>query len=1132
MPVDKDMLADLFYRQLQRVDRETAGGGEGVEGLRQLLQLFVLELTQRERFHFSTLFARIAFIAQRYSLQPELVFFLHRFRRQAEGSPPVDEVSELYALGSRVLSEAVRQVSGVPPPANWSVKVPADWPQTYQSEPVQAFRRKVRVLALADDSENRQLLVREEDRPELDVRVAYGIPERNAQFDDTIAFLRRVVGFPASLNLLDVEVGEDGVFRPKAFVLEPDYLVDVSSIAECYHPVGPVPMAYLLKKYLPFKVSMPLLLGHVANYLLDELLADAEKPFQELFPQVFQFFPLNFCLFSDQEILRLRDDAYGHYLNLARVIKREFAEEGIDAASSQLEPTFYAEKYGLQGRLDLFHQAGERRVIVELKSGKTHRPNTYGLAQNHYIQTLLYDLLIRSAAEESGEKANPASYILYSRKEQENLRYAPRTYAQQLDALQVRNALIALESWLCRLGNGDRDLLQQGDRLFQRLHPSRYSWAKGFFRDELYLFTDVLSALSGLERKYFYAFSGFIAREQRLAKIGTQGADRNKGQSALWLDSYRDKEDAFEILRKLEVAENQSGEEEPLIVFRRTPHTNPLANFRRGDIAVLYPADPEGPRAPLMHQVFKGTIIELGSERITFRLRSRQFHRETFDQHRFWNLEPDLLDSSFRGQYRGLFAWASATATQRQLWLGTRPPRQPASEAVPGYDGLTHEQQAILHRMIWMEEYFLLWGPPGTGKTSVMLRSLVDWLFRHTGERLLLLAYTNRAVDEICGALDSLADEPGLDYLRIGSRFSTHPRYRSHLLKEKLGAVRRRSEVRQLLGRYRIVVGTVASLTNKPELFELMAFDRMVIDEASQILEPNLLGLLPRVPRVILIGDHQQLPAVVVQPTRDSTVADADLRQIGLTDLRNALFERLYRRCMDQGWTWAYGQLRAQGRMHRDIMLFPSNTFYGGMLEILPEGLPGRERQLLGIGPGEKKGTDLELLSRRVMFIDTPADEDGDGPKTNRHEARLVVRLIDYFLAEFERRGEAFRSDSLGVITPYRAQIAQIRKALATEGREDLDLTVDTVERFQGGARDVIILSLCTNSFNQLSSLISLSDEGVDRKLNVALTRARDYLVVLGNAELLKHNAVYRGFIERYRVEERELARMDLAPYS
>jgi DNA replication ATP-dependent helicase Dna2 len=104
------------------------------------------------------------------------------------------------------------------------------------------------------------------------------------------------------------------------------------------------------------------------------------------------------------------------------------------------------------------------------------------------------------------------------------------------------------------------------------------------------------------------------------------------------------------------------------------------------------------------------------------------------------------------------------------------------------------------------------------------------------------------------------------------------------------------------------------------------------------------------------------------------------------------------------------------------------------------------------------------------------------------------------------------------VITPYRAQIAQIQATLRDMDFDTDKITIDTVERYQGGAREVILISLCTNQKSQLASLVSLSDEGVDRKLNVALTRARKHLIVVGNKEILRGSDIYRRFIENYEI--------------
>ncbi|MBK9017009.1 MAG: AAA family ATPase [Saprospiraceae bacterium] len=428
---------------------------------------------------------------------------------------------------------------------------------------------------------------------------------------------------------------------------------------------------------------------------------------------------------------------------------------------------------------------------------------------------------------------------------------------------------------------------------------------------------------------------------------------------------------------------------------------------------------------------------------------------------------------------------------------------------------LTEEQQRILQKMLFAPDYFLLWGPPGTGKTSQMLRHFAKWIFENTDENLLLLAYTNRAVDEICEALESIGPAVKDAYLRIGSRYSTSEQFENQLLTSKIAGVTTRKGLLEVVGRHRIFVSTLASLSNNQELLKLKKFRRVAIDEASQILEPVLAGLLPQFEQFVLIGDHKQLPAVVVQPPEASAVTDEKLLGIGLQNLRNSLFERLFRRCTEQGWHWAYDLLSHQGRMHEDIMRFPGEHFYEGKLRILPADTPVSQKQTAPLAAqlADSPHDWQRMVQRqRFVFLNTPIDRQSPSRKTNRHEAELLAQLVKFFQSpQFSILNSQF---SIGIITPYRAQIAQIQEVMQREGIDCASITIDTVERYQGGARDIILISLCTNAASQMETLISLSEEGVDRKLNVALTRAREQVVVVGNEELLMRNEIYRRLIE------------------
>jgi DNA replication ATP-dependent helicase Dna2 len=208
--------------------------------------------------------------------------------------------------------------------------------------------------------------------------------------------------------------------------------------------------------------------------------------------------------------------------------------------------------------------------------------------------------------------------------------------------------------------------------------------------------------------------------------------------------------------------------------------------------------------------------------------------------------------------------------------------------------------------------------------------------------------------------------------------------------------------------------------------------------------------------------------------------------------------------------------------MHQDIMRFPNQFFYENSLKILPDSVPVAQKQkrLLSVALEEEADELLQqLASRRVIFLPTPADDRSATQKTNAYEAEKVGEVIQAYQQLFRQQGWRLHEGSIGVITPYRAQIAQIKSVLEEQGAPLEQLTIDTVERYQGGARDVIIISLCTNSLNQLAMLTSLSEEGVDRKLNVALTRARNHIVIIGNPDLLNRSDIYRALI-RYCEEQ------------
>ncbi len=1119
--------AELLFQELRKVERKDIATPEKIKALYRLLNGVFIEATHAEKLQFTTFFARIAYASQQFSLPRQLQFYIHHFRKMAQGlssSPNTDSSPNDYLLGVKVIAESISTIYEVAIPQDIATLIPDHTVINASPVPVKSFRHFAKVVAMGIDNEQSQLIVRDQANPTDPIRVQFNIPDRNENFNPTIKHIRTIFGFPTSLNLLDIEVDDKGIYRPKGFVIEPDYLVDVTAIAECFKDIGKLPQLYLLKKFMPFVSSKYSLIGNIANFFLDELMTNTEITFKDTFPKVFQMNPLAFIHLSNPEVMEIRQKCQRHFLSLKEMVMREFSKQQIHQEHCFLEPSFYSVEYGIQGRLDVLYNSPDEEskpAIVELKSGKLYKPNIHGLCQNHYIQTLMYNLLIRSTFKKA---ERPMAYILYSGLDREQLKYAPPNKSQQFEAIQLRNALMAIEQSFINLSKRD----PEKSNIFHYISPAAIPKARGFLATDLQTFQNAYQGMDEVERQYFERFTAFIAREHQLAKTGIQGIETVNGLASLWLNPFSEKQANFEIISFLTIETQKVQDEDPEILFQKTDQTNKLANFRRGDIAVLYPFK-DIKKTVLNDQVFKCTILEINKTHVKVRLRYKQFNQLIFQQDSFWNLEHDLMDSGFVSMYRSLFAFGQFPKYKKDLLLCRQAPKRPVLLEFPAPVELTAKQQEIFKQVISTEDYFLLWGPPGTGKTSMMLKHLVAHLINHTDEEILLLAYTNRAVDEICESIEAIDGLIKNEYIRIGSRFSTAKRFQGQLLNNKIANVRSRKELIEILKSHRIIVSTVASIVNKPELLALKSFHTAIIDEASQILEPILAGLLPSFKRFILIGDHKQLPAVVVQSPEESKVNNPKLEACGLKNLRDSLFERLFRKCQEYQWDWAFAQLSQQGRMHQDIMDFPNNYFYGRDLSILPEGTlgAGYQSQPLDLREPENASALEKILSHnRKLFFPTSVDEDSANFKTNGHEAKQVAEIVLACKRVYAASGKEWHAGSLGIITPYRAQIASIQKALEEHDLSPEELTVDTVERYQGGARDIIVISLCLNRTGQTDSISSFSEEGVDRKLNVALTRARQQLFVLGNEDIMRENVLYGKLIDwlgkETRVEKRE----------
>ncbi|MFW5949028.1 MAG: AAA domain-containing protein, partial [Halolamina sp.] len=394
------------------------------------------------------------------------------------------------------------------------------------------------------------------------------------------------------------------------------------------------------------------------------------------------------------------------------------------------------------------------------------------------------------------------------------------------------------------------------------------------------------------------------------------------------------------------------------------------------------------------------------------------------------------------------------------------------------------------------EDFALVHGPPGTGKTYTIAQTVQAML--EDGERVLLSAFTNRAVDNALEAVRQQGVDDG-EIVRVGTESGVREDM-SDLRLEKTGDPGDRiSELRDAS----LVAATTASCGSRVMREE--QFDVALVDEASQLTEPATLAAINLAERFVLVGDHEQLPPVVQAEggekwtegfgagaaATDGGTATGEGADDGTTagdrparlDLSTSLFERLHDLVPE-----ASVLLDRQYRMAQRIQAFPSREFYDGALRPANGEVAA---QRVGDLPGVDPSSLPEDLRDPVAFVDPEGERVGN---TNPTEADRVAEVVDAFVAA------GVDEPDIGVIAPFRAQVAEISRRV--------DATVDTVDRFQGSSEEVVVVSFVAT--DELSGPIY--DD--PRRMNVALTRAKKSLVLVGDEGALGSDPFYRRLLD------------------
>ena len=1084
-----------FFDQLEDIATADIPIRERYYVLRDTFKRIVNQAIALNSINFIGLFAKLDYIIKQHDIPAEDAILIHDTRKVLNAIHDTADNDLTTSLPYDIKATALL-VSAI----NGRMSIPQSLARLFPKKDRKTRWSKIDInmLRVVVNSWDDDYIYVTEEQNASEMKVCYGAQNRylthNGKGDWT--YLKQILAKDSQLNLVRIRM-EENVCMPELIIFEPDYLIDITTIASCFESYAESPYVNMVNRLKPQANTVHIHLGNLAGRFLDDTVHSRDVSFGE---GVMEFFKANTISLTSCDDMNDRGtvdkfytDARIQKQNIQRLIGERLPKEidEYDPKAVVLEPTFFSEVLGIQGRLDFLHDKEGRTTIIEQKSGKGafvpfsapgFNPNRPEPQEKHLVQLSLYRALF--------------SYEF--RKHSDELRHFMLLYSKYseglvtLRAIRMRNLLTWCDT--TQTSNGLRVLEKLTPEMLNRKGATGRLWDE-WTRPELDQLLSPIHDASPLERAYYFRFMEFVEREHLLSKVGNKTKD-DSGFAAIWLDTLEDKRAAGNIYEELTISsfgQNKDGMVESISLNFAREQSADTSNFRKGDIVILYPYKADATPNACAQMVNRASIKEITTEGVELVLRNSQTDRQVFDT-------PD-----------GTF-WA---IERRDLILSQRQPTIDEHVHMRGEYGAFN---TLVERAKQSRDLFLVIGPPGTGKTSFGLLNILKEELTDPHSNVLLLSYTNRAVDEICSKLV----ESQIDFLRIGSPLNCDEAYHDHLLSERVQQCRTSKEVKDVISGMRVFCATTAALNANIHLFKIKHFDLAVIDESSQILEPHLIGLLSAqsggrnaISRFVLIGDHKQLPAVVQQTPEESHVDDDELRSIGLTDCRLSLFERLLSNFKtDHGYDPRYVyMLTRQGRMHRDIAEFPNYAFYGNRLEVVP-----LHHQTL---PTEichsQNGIEQMLRTRRIAFVATQKPRAAASVKTNQVEAEMIAATVVQIYNICKDRFD--ESQTVGVIVPYRNQIATIRGAIDRYGIGVLhNITIDTVERYQGSQRDYIIYGFTVQQPYQLNFLTNnvFEEDGmvIDRKLNVAMTRARLHLVLVGNPDILRENYTFYNLLE------------------
>lgn len=946
---------------------------------------------------------------------------------------------------------------------------------------------------IASDDSSIQIEVKEHGISSIEINL-YKIefnPKTNKAMADSLLFLKLRLQNKKKTNISFWHLSKDSenalVFKMNTdsiFLFEPDWLINVNNLRDvdyCHRQL-------LVKKYVQDAPGAPVILGSVVHQAFSDIWNGDRDLIDRTVQSAVNAQALS-LLTSSTVPEDVVDIAQAHIEHLLAFANNQGRKSILRSETFVLSPIL-----GLKGKIDaVWEQDGKPVIVGELKTGKTKGADPKP-EDVHQVAAYSFMLMVRGSADPKTLLA----LLLYSGNDTLNVldgrnvkRNVPLNLEQMKKVLMVRNQLVAIElsgdaTYTTNLNKCRPCKIATDCYRIGKLSKHNDPRPEGNVREIL----GEIPVISENDITFFSHFSSLLIDEFVAAK---------SHHSDLWSP---DNKQFQESGKYLEISKESPpvGHKYPgdgFFYYILTTNGVNNSELRSNDYVIL-----SAEYGPVRDRAAIATIFETSESSIVVRMSEELIFQPTAV---YSYVDESLIARTFRGLYR--FLIARPELMQILFTEGEKPTYNTEYEAseFPEFflnELNTHQNEAVL-KSLQSDHFLLVNGPPGAGKTTLITRMVLAHL--HKGERVLIATSTNRALDQVLTKIvryEGYSDE----LLRLGSSLSASDELKTNTISDLVSSSGLSQTQAALMSR-KIVGATISTLLSGSYSIGLDDFDLVIVDEATQSTMPATLGAISFGKRFVLIGDPKQLPPIVQNSTR--------IDKTGLPNLDISLFVYLYEKFGSNVCV----PLEEQYRMNDVICNIPSVLWYEPELKLRPATKEIASKRIVYKNIPQDKLCEILVPEKPFVFVDVDMNP-SDGQRTNLSEAVLVadiltelLKITDTVLSPFDNVSKSAEKNSISVavISPYRSQVALIRRQLLERDPSNRALwtkIVDSVDRFQGSEADLVIISLSPWT-EKVSDHIANP-----QRLNVAMTRARKKLIMLGCRSHLEQHELFQSLFK------------------